>query len=357
VRAGAAGSPGKDVGTAARAEAPGPESEAEKVLGLIREYLRERRPGDTVRVAPLSGDASTRRYYRVLDGGTSYVLALYPERFVPDELSYLTVHGLLEGYGLPVPATIDVDGARGIVLQEDLGDRTLQEVLKGTGDGERDELYREAVDEVAQLQMRAAQGPQKHGCFEIAFDIEKLSWELHYFLKHFVEGHRRCELTVEDRAILSEAFHELSHEIASWPRVLCHRDYHSRNLMLHRGRLYWIDFQDARMGPTTYDLASLLRDAYVDVPEELREELKERFRQKATPDEPREVFRRRFDLMCVQRNLKALGTFGFMATVRSNPVYLPYIPRNLVHARHNLSRYPQLERLWRTLARHVPELG
>jgi hypothetical protein len=94
----------------------------------------------------------------------------------------------------------------------------------------------------------------------------------------------------------------------------------------------------------------------VDVPEELREELKERFRQEAAPDEPREVFRRRFDLMCVQRNLKALGTFGYMATVRSNPVYLPYIPRTLAHARHNLSRYPELERLWRTLARHVPEL-
>jgi aminoglycoside/choline kinase family phosphotransferase len=331
--------------------------DGEGALALIRGYLAERRPGETVRVAPLSGDASTRRYYRLVDGGRTEVLALYPEPFVPGALSYLTVHALLAEYALPVPATIDVDGGRGIVLQEDLGDRTLQEVLKGKGDGERDELYREAVDEIALLQRRAAQGPQKADCFRIAFDIEKLTWELHYFLKHFVEGHRGCDLTVEDRATLSEAFHELSHEIASWPRVLCHRDYHSRNLMQHQGRLYWIDFQDARMGPPTYDLASLLRDAYVDVPEELQEELKERFRQKAAPDEPREVFRRRFDLMCVQRNLKALGTFGFMATVRSNPVYLPYIPRNLAHARHNLSRYPQLERLWRTLARHVPELG
>jgi aminoglycoside/choline kinase family phosphotransferase len=230
-------------------------------------------------------------------------------------------------------------------------------VLDGTTEGRREELYREAVDEIAQLQLKSGQSPQKVDCFRIAFDIEKLSWELHYFLKHFLEGHRGCDLTVEDRATLSEAFHELSHEIASWPRVLCHRDYHSRNLMLHRERLYWIDFQDARMGPATYDLASLLRDAYVDVPEELQEDLKERFRQTAAPDEPREVFRRRFDLMCVQRNLKALGTFGYMATVRQNPVYLPYIPRNLAHARHNLSRYPELERLWRTLVRHVPELG
>ncbi len=332
--------------------------DAAGALVVIRQYLEERRPGEapSVQVVPLSGDASTRRYYRLVDGGSSHVLALYPEPFVAEELTYLSVHGLLENYGLPVPATADVDGARGVVLQEDLGDRTVQVVL-GDEPRRQEELYREAVAQVARLQLRAAQGAQKADCFRIAFDIEKLSWELHYFLKHFLEGHRGANLTVEDRSTLSEAFHQLSHEIASWPRVLCHRDYHSRNLMLHGERLVWIDFQDARMGPTTYDLASLLRDAYVEVPEELREELKERFRQEATPDEPREVFRRRFDLMCVQRNLKTLGTFGYMATVRSNPVYLPYIPRTLAHARHNLSRYPELERLWRTLARHVPELA
>ena len=337
----------------------GAAADAEGAIALIHQYLEEKHPGHAgeTRVVAMSGDASTRRYYRLVDESASFVLALYPEPFLPEELSYLAVHGLLEGYGLPVPATVDVDGPRGIVLQEDLGDRTLQEVLKDASEGKRVELYREAVDEVAQLQRKSGQSPQKADCFRIAFDIEKLSWELHYFLKHFLEGHLACELTVEDRATLAEAFHELSREIASWPRVLCHRDYHSRNLMLHAGRLYWIDFQDARMGPATYDLASLLRDAYVDVPEELQEELKERFRQTATPDEPREVFRRRFDLMCVQRNLKALGTFGYMATVRQNPVYLPYIPRNVAHARHNLSRYPELERLWRTLLRHVPELA
>jgi aminoglycoside/choline kinase family phosphotransferase len=335
------------------------EVEAEAGLGLIREYLEERRPAEAgrIEVRPLSGDASTRRYYRLVDGRPTSVLALYPGPFVAEELSFLAVRGLLESCGLPVPATLDVDGPRGIVLQEDLGDLTLQEVLKEASEARREELYREAVDEVAELQRRAAQSARRLDCFRIAFDIEKLSWELHYFLKHFLEGHRGADPTVEDRAVLSEAFHQLSHEIASWPRVLCHRDYHSRNLMLHADRLFWIDFQDARMGPSTYDLASLLRDAYVDVPEELQEELKERFRQTAIPDEPREVFRRRFDLMCVQRNLKALGTFGYMATVRGNPVYLPYIPRALAHARHNLSRYPELERLWRTLLRHVPELA
>ena len=307
----------------------------------------------------LSGDASTRRYYRLLAPGTSCVLALYPEPFVPEELH-------LPDGARPLrvlrPAAAGDRGRRRLAAasccSRTSGDLTLQELLKtSAGEAAQDALYREAVDQVARLQLRAAQGPQKADCFRIAFDIEKLTWELHYFQKHFLEGYRTADLSVEDRAVLGEAFHQLCQEIASWPRVVCHRDYHSRNLMLHQEQLYWIDFQDARMGPATYDLASLLRDAYVDVPEEFQEELKERLRQQAAPDEPREVFRRRFDLMCVQRNLKTLGTFGFMATVRQNPVYLQYIPRTLEHARHNLTRYPELERLWRTLVRHVPELG
>jgi aminoglycoside/choline kinase family phosphotransferase len=345
--------------TGAGGAAAGTTVDADATLALVRGHLAERRPAEAahLRVVAMSGDASTRRYYRVQDCGTDYVLALYPEPFEAEALSFLTIHKLLQDYGLPVPQVVEVDGGRGIVLQQDLGDCTLQEALRGCSEAALAELYNEAVDQIATLQREAARGPQKAECFRIAFDLEKLSWELHYFLKHFLEGQRACELTVEDRSTLAEAFHSLSQEIASWPRVLCHRDYHSRNLMRHRDRLYWIDFQDARMGPATYDLASLLRDAYVDVPEALQEELKERLRQKAVPEEARDVFRRRFDLMCVQRNLKALGTFGYMATVRQNPVYLPYIPRTLAHARRNLSRYPELERLWRTLARHVPELG
>ncbi len=337
----------------------GEESAGDEGLALVWQHLAERRPLQAARlqVTPLSGDASTRRYFRVDDGQVRQVLALYPEPFAPERLPFLTVQALLQGYGLPVPRIADADGARGIVVQEDLGDCTLQEATRGCSAGSLADRYRAAVDELVLLQREAERGPREADCFRIAFDVEKLSWELHYFLKHFLEGHRGSDLTVEDRATLAEAFYLLSQEIASWPRVLCHRDYHSRNLMEHCDRLYWIDFQDARLGPATYDLASLLRDAYLDVPEDLQEELVERFREQAAPEEARDVFRRRFDLMCVQRNLKALGTFGFMATVRRNPVYLPYIPRTLAHARRNLSRHPELERLWRTLARHLPELG
>jgi aminoglycoside/choline kinase family phosphotransferase len=311
---------------------------------------------DRVAVHPLSGDASTRRYYRLREGQGTCILALHVEPFDTEQLPFVVMRHLMSGWGIPVPAILGDDGPRGILLLEDLGDVTLQEALRESTALQREEFYRTAVDQLVTLQREASRSPQRAPCFQVSFDIEKLSWELHYFLKHFLEGHRGANLSVEDRAVLSEGFHRLSEEIASWPRVVCHRDYHSRNLMVHGERLVWIDFQDARMGPATYDLVSVLRDSYVDVEEEFLEERAEEFRQRALPGEHREVFRRRFDLMSVQRNLKALGTFGYQASVRGNRVYLPYIPRTLASARRNLSRYPELGPLWRVLANHVKEL-
>ena len=325
----------------------------------VRDFVRARfaERSSTLEILPLAGDASTRRYFRLAQGPETKVIALYPEPFMPGELSFNVVRGLLAGYGLPVPEILDQDGERAIVVLEDLGDHLLQQVLKDAEASEIVEIYREATDQLVQLQHAAARSPQKAACFHVAFDIEKLSWELHYFEKHFLEGLRGADLGVEDRATLAEGFHRLAEEMASWPRVLCHRDFHSRNLMRHHGVLFWIDFQDARMGPATYDLASLLRDSYVDLAEEFVAERAEEFRQRALPGEAKDAFQRRFDLTSVQRNLKALGTFGYMATVRQNSVYLQYIPRTLRYAAHNLRRYPELAGLQRVLARHVEELS
>lgn len=325
----------------------------------VAEFLREwtgKGPG-RITVFALTGDASTRRYFRIVGPGRTSMLALYPEPFVADEMAFLSVRDLMASCGLPVPDLITVDGPRGIIVQEDLGDGTLQQVLESATDGEREELYRRALRQLTLLQEAAARGPQMAQCFRVAFDIEKLVWELHYFLKHFVEGLRARDLNVEDRAILSEAFHRLAEEIASWPRVLCHRDFHSRNLMLYRGELRWIDFQDARMGPATYDLASLLRDPYVDLDEEFVAERAEEFRQKALPGDARDLFLRRFELVSVQRNLKALGTFGYMTMVAGKNVYQQYVPRTLALARRNLTRYPELKALHRVLARNIEELS
>jgi aminoglycoside/choline kinase family phosphotransferase len=114
--------------------------------------------------------------------------------------------------------------------------------------------------------------------------------------------------------------------------------------MLHRESLYIIDFQDARMGPDTYDLVSLLRDSYVDLTPQQVDELIAFFQALKGGTNEAE-FRRRFDLMAVQRNLKALGTFGYMTTSRNNTVYIQYIPRTVAHVKANLAKYPRFERL------------
>ena len=280
----------------------------------LSEYLRTHKKEDaTLAAAALSGDASTRRYFRLTPReGATTIVALYPDPFDAMATPFYTVGQALIQMGLPVPKLLDHDGPLGVYEQEDLGDLTLQHVLVDASPQKKVDLYREAIDEIVTAQRAAPKVPQRSVCFQTAFDIEKLSWELHYFEKHFLELHRRADLSVEDRSKLAEGFHSLAAQIASWPRVLCHRDYHSRNLMQHDGRLYWIDYQDARMGPATYDLASLLRDSYVNLDEEFVKDRAEEFRQKGAPDETRETFQQRFELMSIQRNLKALGTFGYM---------------------------------------------
>lgn len=126
--------------------------------------------------------------------------------------------------------------------------------------------------------------------------------------------------------------------------------------MLHEGRLYVIDFQDARMGPDTYDLASLLRDSYVDLGESTVGDLIAYFLAlKGMPGQERE-FRTRFDLMALQRNLKALGTFGYQTTARRNPVYIQYMPRTIRYVRTTVERYPRFGRLHELLAGCLDEL-
>ena len=145
-------------------------------------------------------------------------------------------------------------------------------------------------------------------------------------------------------ALLAE-WGAIAGELASEARVLCHRDYHSRNLMQHAGRLYVIDFQDARMGPDTYDLVSLLRDSYIDIPDDQVDGLIEHYL--ALRKTAEDGFRDRFDVMSVQRNIKALGTFGYQTTTRNNPVYIQYIPRTLRYLRQNLQKHGRFARLSR----------
>jgi hypothetical protein len=314
--------------------------------------------GTQARTIPLTGDASDRRYFRVLEPGKrSIVLALHGGPFDYDALPFVNVARLLGRAALPIPAILDHADDLGVLALEDLGDVTLQAHL-GVAALEHRRLYREAVGYIELLQRRGVELASDHYVpYTLAFDVDKLTWELDFFVKHFLEGYRRVVLDPADREAIRAEGRSIVEELAAEPRVLCHRDYHSRNLMLHRGQLYLIDFQDARMGPDTYDLVSLLRDSYVDFTEESVSDLTAYFLAlKGCGDAYEQDFERRFDLMSLQRNLKALGTFGYQTMVRQNPVYLQYIPRTLRYVQRNLGKYPRFARLRDLLAAHLEEL-
>ena len=322
---------------------------------LQRSGLAARAP----RVMPLTGDASDRRYFRVLiTDGPSIVLSLYSAPFDFSKMSFVNVARLLERMPVPIPTLIGHADDIGLLALEDLGDVTLQAHLGAASGAEHAALYREAVALIATLQKRGAElASPDYIPYTVAFDVEKLTWELDFFIKHFVEAYRGVVIGPAARDELGREFAVLIEELASEPRVLCHRDYHSRNLMLHHGKLYIIDFQDARMGPDTYDLVSLLRDSYVDLPEQTVDDLIAYFL--AIKGETAEAgrFRKRFDMMALQRNLKALGTFGYQTTARRNPVYIQYIPRTLRYVRNNLEQLPRFARLRELLAAHVDEFN
>jgi aminoglycoside/choline kinase family phosphotransferase len=325
-------------------------------LSRVDAYLK--RTGlSSARAVPLTGDASDRRYFRVLSAGApTQVLAVHGAPFTYADLPFVNVANLMARIPAPIPRILGHADDLGVLALEDLGDVTLQAHLGAGRAGEHLALYREAVSLIVRLQQRGGDlADAAYLPYGVAFDVDKLTWELDFFAKHFLQAYRGVALTPAERAELSDECGAIVRELAGEPRVLCHRDYHSRNLMLCHDHLYLIDFQDARMGPDTYDLASLLRDSYVDIAEPIVAELIAHFLAEAGRAGDADRYRARFDLMALQRNLKALGTFGYQTTTRQNAVYIQYIPRTLRYARENLLKYPRFARLHEILATHVEE--
>jgi aminoglycoside/choline kinase family phosphotransferase len=323
----------------------------------VQTYLDRQHVSDA-RVVQLTGDASDRQYFRVIPrAGDSFVLAVYGAPFAFESLPFVNTARLFAAMPVPVPRILGHADDLGVLALEDLGDVTLQAHLGSAPPSRHAALYREAVGFIHTFQARGRDLASADFLpYGIAFDVDKLTWELNFFIKHYLVAYRSVPFTPAERATLDAECAAIVGELAAEPRVLCHRDYHSRNLMLHAGRLVIIDFQDARLGPDTYDLVSLLRDSYVDLPWTTVDDLIAYFLALEGRAAGHAEFRRRFDLMALQRNLKALGTFGYQTTTRNNSVYIQYMPRTLNYVRENLQRYPRFATLRDVLATHLPEL-
>jgi aminoglycoside/choline kinase family phosphotransferase len=324
----------------------------------------------TFQVTKLAGQASSRMYYRIAGPQSSYVAMVLPpdatksdeatSGSAPTELPFLNVHRYLARAGVPVPVVHTVALDQGVLLLEDLGDTTLELALKVRSPHE---LYGNAIDVLADLRAKAEAHPDE-SCiaFGRSFDRALYRWELEHYLEYGLTARTGSAPTAAEAAVLSKAFDSIADTLAALPRGFTHRDYQSRNLMMAPRGLVVIDFQDALLGPRQYDLVALLRDSYVELSDDVIDEMLarylERFRaqSKSGSGLDEAAFRKTFDLLTVQRKLKDGGRFEFISRVKGNPDFLPHVPASFGYVARALERLPEYGELLTVLRNRHPEL-
>ena len=349
------------------------ESHAGDALALARSAW-----GAAARVeglAPLAGDASSRRYFRVrlaapapptavLMAQSGSGLSISSDELssivdAPKEMPFLNVQRYLQRSGVLVPDVYAASSERGLALLEDVGDTTLWESAAPPADAPA--LYRAAVEGIIDLQL-AGRGAPDASCiaFQQTFDERLFRWELDHFLEF---GFGTRPPAAVDLARLREIFDDVAARLAAEPTELAHRDYHSWNLFLQDGRIRVIDFQDALGAPASYDLASLLTDRMTPtrVAAELESNLVDfycrRWHERSGERRDRAAFRRLYFETALQRALKVVGRFHYLEEVKGKQGYVAMLPHTLATVRHCLAHLPALGELHSILARSFPELA
>lgn len=329
----------------------------------IESWVKRSRPFNRIQKIP--GDASTRRYYRVFTDQGSYIV-MRTEPFSDQGLQYpfLSMQKHLALSGVDVPSVLDVDASQGFILLEDLGDVTVLRRLQEVSNDEVERhIFESVIDSLVHLHIQASpeRRPSQIEAFKLHFDHEKLMWEVNYCIEHFYEGYLKRKITSSDRDVMVSGFSEICTMLANEPTVLTHRDFHTRNVMVvdspetnakdatQASRFVMIDFQDARMGPAQYDLASLLKDSYYQLDEKQIQTLIDYYVAKVEAASgariDRNHFRMIFDLMGIQRNFKAIGSFSSFLVKRGDAGYLKFIGNTFENIRRGLLKYPQYSQL------------
>ena len=304
-------------------------------------------------VSPLKGDASDRSYFRVkFDSPDAFprsiVLMKLLSPFKEDEQDFITLQKFLRGCKVPVPEIYMCSPGRGFIYLEDCGDELMSERLKRAPGNERVDLYRKAIDILLVMQIEGTRKMEEtNPARGRRFDAAKYMEELRHTLKYFVEGFRDRKITGADRKRLESAFLRLVGPLENEPMIFTHRDYRSRNIMIRDGRLRVLDFQDARMGPPHYDTASLLFDSYYRLDDDERTELTgyyvERWNMTSRNGFKRDDFTATLCRAALQRNLKALGTFGYQAVKKNRDFYLRFVPDTVEYIRRNIRTVEELK--------------
>ena len=302
----------------------------------LQDWLRTVAGIHDYEIAPASADASFRRYFRVrFDGISRIIMDAPPEQ--EDCHPFIHVSSLMAGIGLHVPVVLRQDLPQGFLLLTDLGDRMyLSELNSDTVEG----LYGDALQALVRLQV--------HGAADLPpYDRHLLMNEMELFRQWYLERHLGLSLTESENSTIDAAFTYLADQALQQPRVIVHRDYHSRNLMVSSPNPGILDFQDAVIGPITYDLVSLLRDCYIAWPRSQVENWVSQYYMQARSEGLLEnvseaQFLNWFDLMGIQRHLKASGIFARLNYRDGKSGYLEDIPRTLGYVIDVGKDYPVL---------------
>jgi len=279
---------------------------------------------------PLAGDASARRYFRVVVDTDSYVLMVWEPFEDPEHYPFLNILEHFRKHDIQVPHVFGSDPKSGFVLLEDLGDLTLERKFWEFKDQSQTlPFYYLAIDELIKIHYPATED-RSSNCvaFDIQFDTAKFLWEMNYAKDNLIEKLCQISLTQAEHEGLDKEFTEICQTLDAQPKRLCHRDFHSRNLMLKLGKMKVIDFQDARLGPIQYDLVSLIHDSYVKLNSESEQAILLHYISRAADkgaDLEMETFRRIYQVQLIQRCFKACGSFSSFFNTRNDTRYLHYI--------------------------------
>jgi NDP-sugar pyrophosphorylase family protein/thiamine kinase-like enzyme len=298
----------------------------------------------SVKVIQIAAQGSNRKFYRIAFPDSSRVLMLssYEDQ---DFERFLKIGKYLYEKGFGTPEIFSFNMAQYSVLVEDLGDETVYEILKKQDNGE---VYRKVIDWLVEFQKKSCElGVECRNVVDRYFNYVGMRWETEYFTENFLKRH--LGLDNEKCAVLQHGFDMLANEALSQPQLLIHRDFQSQNIMIRDGQVRIVDFQGARQGPLAYDLMSLLKDAYVDIPKALRKELEDYYYGKLQATGvvkltfSREQFRKYAVIAGLQRNMQALGAFTFLSLIKGKLRYRDFIPggvKNLIEGIEELESLP-----------------
>lgn len=330
----------------------------------LHDFVKKSINKENFSIFPLAGDASSRKYFRVSHENESWVLMSWEPVHDPRTYPYLSIQKHFADHKINVPRIFNMDLERGLYLLEDLGDLTLER--KFWENLKQDNVlpfYKVAIDQLAILHRLSLDTNNKPQCtaYSVRFDTEKFLWELNYTLTYLFGSFLKIQLPTNIAEALQAEFHHLAQQLAHAPAVLSHRDFHSRNIMIKGAKIYFIDFQDARMGPPQYDLVSLVHDSYVNLNASSISQLiayyLKVFPEAITLYGDKKTFEQFFHLQMLQRCFKACGTFAAIHAQRGDTRYLKYLPHTLSKVQMSLNEiasFPHIKNLVRAI--QLPEL-